>query len=144
MTAIAADQVVKALAARLVPMSETGGRVFTSRRWPITEAEMPAWRVTAEDEEVNQALVSGINEHRLTVNAVCVARDTADLDDQLHLLAGAGLPLLFAAPVPYGLELTQIDRRVATEGESAVGTITLNLRATYYVDPQAPSTILSA
>jgi hypothetical protein len=50
--ALAAAQVVDAVAARLVPVVLSGGRVYTSRLWPLTEAEIPAWRVTAEDEEV--------------------------------------------------------------------------------------------
>ena len=65
--ALAAAQVIDALAARLVPLAATGGRVYTSRAWPLTD--LPAWRVTAEDEAVQQAAVEPWNQHDLFVNA---------------------------------------------------------------------------
>lgn len=140
--ALAAAQVIDALAARLAPMAATAGRVYTSRTWPLAEADLPAWRVTADDEAVENAMMGGANVHALDLSAEAVARATADLDDTLHALAAAALPLLFAAPVPYELQLTGIGRRVASEGEAAVGAINLRLRATYYVEPAAPETIL--
>lgn len=140
--ALAAAQVVDALAARLAPMVATGGRVYTSRAWPLAEADLPAWRVTAEDESVEIAMIGGTNMHALDIAAEATARATADLDDALHALAATALPLIFAAPVPYELQLTGIGRRMASEGEAAVGVITLRLRATYYVEPAAPETIL--
>lgn len=141
--ALAAAQVIDALAARLVPVAATAGRVYTSRAWPLDEASLPAWRVTAADEVVEPASIDGINTHRLDVDAVATVRATADLDDAMHALASGGLPLLFAAPVPYGLQLTGIGRELATEGDAAVGRITLRLRALFFVAPAQPETILS-
>lgn len=141
--ALAAAQVVDALAARLVPMVATDGRVYTSRAWPLAEADLPAWRVTAESEEVTAATVDGLNEHGLTVRARAVARATEDIDDTLHALAASGLALLFAAPVPYGLQLQSIDRAMSTEGEAAVGAIALDMRAVFWVSPATPETITS-
>lgn len=141
--ALAAAQVVDAIAALLVPMTATAGRVYTSRAWPLAEADLPAWRVTAEGEDVTRATVDGLNEHSLTVRARAVARATADLDDTLHALAASGLALLFAAPVPYGLQLQAIDRALTTEGEAAVGAIALDMRAVYWVAPATPETITS-
>lgn len=141
--ALAAAQVVDAIAARLVPMPATAGRVYTSRTWPIDEASMPAWRVTAEREDVALSMTEGVDEHQLAVRARAVARATADIDDTLHALAASGLALLFAPPVPYGLQLDAIDRELAIEGESSVGAISLELRATFYVAPATPETIHS-
>ena len=141
--ALAAAQVVDAIAARLVPMVATGGRVYTSRTWPLAEADLPAWRVTAEGEDVTRATVEGLNEHSLSVRARASARTTADLDDTLHALAASGLALLFAEPVPYGLQLERIDRELSTEGEAAVGAISLDMRAQYFVAPATPETIFS-
>lgn len=141
--ALAAAQVIDALAARLVPMPATAGRVYTSRAWPLAEADLPAWRVTAEGEDVAPAMIEPINQHKLRVAARCIAMATADLDDALHALAASGLALLFAGSVPYGLVLDGIRRQLATENEAKVGVITLDLTCTFYVAPATPETIQS-
>jgi hypothetical protein len=141
--ALAAAQVVDAVAALLVPMVATGGRVYTSRTWPLAEADLPAWRVTAEDEVVEiEALDGSEQTHQLSIEATCSTRAVADLDDALHALAAAGLALLFAPMPPYGLTLQAIGRSLATEGEAAVGRVTLSLNAIYLTAPAAPETIL--
>lgn len=141
--ALASAQVVDALAALLVPMAGTGGRVYTSRTWPIDEASMPAWRVTAASEAVTgQTLDGSVQRHELSVDAQCTARATSNLDDALHDLAAAGITLLFAGTPPYSLQLDAIDRELATEGEAAVGRITLRLSTVFHTAPSAPETIL--
>jgi len=139
---LAAAQVVDAIATRLRALWPTS--VFTSRRWPLTEADLPAWRVTAEDEPVQPAALEGVNQHALLVECAGSVRDTADLDDALHVLAGQAMPLIFAAPIPFGLQLERIDRAMATEGEAAVGVITLSVRATFFVAAADPAITLSA
>ena len=138
--ALAAAQVIDALAGRLVPLAATAGRVYTSRAWPLDT--LPAWRVTAEAEDVTPPSVGNEHQHDLSVSATGYARAVADLDDALHALAAGGLPLLFADPLPYGLRLAGIERQMSQEGESAVGAITLRLRALYFTDPAAPETII--
>lgn len=142
--ALAAAQVVDALAARLVPQAGLGaGGVKTSRVWPWGEEELPAVRVFAQDEAVELATAGDpINQHTLAVDAQYTVRATADLDDAMHALASAGLALLFAGALPHGLQLTGINRETATDGEAAVGRITLQLRCTYFVAPGAPETLL--
>lgn len=142
--ALAAAQVVTALAARLAAQSTLGaGGVKTSRTWPWEEADLPACRIYAVDEQVDLATQEGINQHLLSVDAQYTVKDTLQLDDAMHAQASAGLALLFAGVLPYGLQLTGITRQTATEGESAVGQITLQLRCQFYVAPSAPETIIS-
>lgn len=141
--ALAAAQVVDALAARLVPQAGLGGRVKTSRTWPWSEADLPACRVFVAQEDVEPIQMDGVNQHVLEVRAQYTTRAVADLDDAMHALAAAGLPLLFAEVVPYALQLTAIERDLATEGEAAIGTISLVLRATFCAAPSAPETITS-
>jgi hypothetical protein len=141
--ALAAAQVIDALAARLVPLAATGGRVYTSRLWPLDEASLPAWKVTAADEVVQAATLDGLNLHQLDVDAAASLRAVADVDDGMHALAASGLALLFAAPVPYSLRLLAISRDITTEGEAAMGRITLRLQAQFYATPAAPETIYS-
>lgn len=140
--ALAAAQVIDAVAERLVPLPATAGRVHTSRAWPISQDGLPAWRVTAEDEAVDDVMLDGTNQHQLTVAVRGLVRAVADLDDELHALAAAALAALFAPPAPYELQLTGIRRQMATEGESSVGVVTLLLRATYHVNPSAPEVII--
>ena len=141
--ALAAAQVLDALAARLVPMVATAGRVYTSRMWPLTEASLPAWRLVAADELLERVDLAGLHRHSLELEATAYARATADLDDALHALAASGLPLLFADPVPYDLTALSISRNVTTEGEASMGAITLRLMATFYAHPATPETIVS-
>lgn len=138
---LAAAQVIDAVAARLVPLVATGGRVYTSRAWPLDT--LPAWRVTAGDEAIRPATMEPLNEHSLPIEARGFVRATGDLDDALHALAASGLTLLFAPAVPYGLTLEGINRQLSTDGEASVGVITLRLRATFWVDPAQPETIFS-
>ena len=141
--ALAAAQVIDALAARLVPLAATGGRVYTSRLWPLAEADLPAWRITAADEVVERSTVDGIDAHRLDVDVQGYVRATADVDDAMHGLAVGALPLLFATPVPHGLQVLGIGRDITTEGEASTGRITLRLQALFYTQPALPETILS-
>lgn len=140
--ALAAAQAIDTLAARLVPMAATGGRVYTSRAWPLDEASLPAWRVTASDEQLERVDLNGLHRHTLEIEATAFARVAADLDDALHALASAGLALLFAGAVPYDLNATAINRAITQQGEASVGSITLELSATYYTNPASPETML--
>lgn len=141
--ALAAAQAIDALAARLVPLAATAGRVYTSRGWPITEAELPAWRVLAADESVERVGTDGLNQHLLTVEATACARAVANLDDTLHALASGGLALLFAGTPPYDLALLGLDRLLSGEAEAAMGAITLRLQCRFFVYPAAPDTLIS-
>ena len=137
--ALAAAQVIDALAARVATLGAAGG-THTSRAWPL--ATLPAWRVFAQDEAVSEAMLSGVNEHALDVDVQGTVHATADLDDELNAMAAAALVALFVAPVPHQLQLLGIQRRPATEGEASVGRVTVRVRATFYVDPVAPETIV--
>lgn len=141
--ALAAAQVIDALAARLAPLAASGGRVHTSRLWPLAEADLPAWRITAADEVAEPSALEGVHLHRLDVDAAAYVRATANVDDAMHALAAGGLALLFAAPVPYGLSLLGVGREITTEGEASTGRITLRLQAQFYANPAQPETILS-
>lgn len=140
---LAAAQVINAIASRLLAQSLGTGGVRTSRTWPWSEAELPACRVFAADELVTAVTQEPINQHQLQVDVQYTCLATADLDNAMHALAESGLQLLFAGALPYGLQLTGISRQTTTEGESAVGQITLQLQCLYFVAPDAPQTIIS-
>jgi hypothetical protein len=140
--ALAAAQVVDALATRLTGLGLTGSRVYPSRLWPITEAELPAWRVIAEDEPVQLTSMDGINQHNLRVRCVGLVRATADADDAMHALAAQGLAALFVDPVPYGATLSGIQRSLVTEGEASLAAISLVITTQFFVRESAPETLV--
>jgi hypothetical protein len=132
--ALAAAQVVDAIAALLVPVSLSGGRVYTSRFWPLTVADLPAWKVTAEDEPIDGEL------HDLSVNAAGYVHATADADDAMNALAAQGLTALFANP-PYALRCVGIERDNEGAGEAAMGVVRLRLVAQFISHPSTPEVI---
>lgn len=142
--ALAAKTVTDALAARLVPLAATGGRVFTKRTVQLEESDLPCWRVVAGPEPTTPLSFGGANQHALDVECRAYARDTDDLEDVLSALIADGMALLFAAPVPYGLQLGPINRNVVTVGEAAAGVFSFIARATYVVHPAQPETLLSS
>jgi len=140
--ALADAQAIDAIAARMTGQPLAGSRVYTSRVWPLSEAELPAWRVTASVTEVQLAMLAGTNEHLLSITADGYVRAVNDLDDRMHDLAEEALAALWATQPPYDLQLTGIDRDMATEAEASVGRITLRLQARIFVAPSAPGSIL--
>ena len=143
--ALAAAQVIDAIAARISGATSCGTNVFTSRAWPIGEEIMPAARIVAGAEQITpEGLGDLLGQHLLDVDATFYVRAVADLDDAMHAIVVAALPAIFAAPVPYGLTLQGIDREMAKEGEAAVGAITVRLQALFFTLPSQPETILSS
>lgn len=142
--ALVSAQVVDALAARLVGNTAAGARVYTDRLHlhPFAESELPAWRVIAEDEPVQIDSTDSVHRHDLLVSATAYTRAVSGLDDALHALAEAGLPFLFADPLPYGLTLEGIARDLVGEGEAAMGAISLKLRTVFFARPNAPGTFV--
>lgn len=140
---LAAAQVIDAQAARLVGLPLTGSRVYTSRLWPITEAELPAWRVTAQVEVIQAAMLSGVNEHRLSIEFAGYVRATQDIDDAMHALAAQGLTALCAAPTLHGLQITGIDRDTPIDGaEASMAAIRITADTLFFVNPAEPETII--
>lgn len=141
--ALAAAQVVDALAARFAPVALSGGRVFTSRLHPLAEAELPAWKITAEAEDVTLSHIDGTNLHTLLIDCEGYVRATSDVDDAMHNLAAQGLTAALATPPLYGSQLQAIEREVTTEGEASVGLIRLRIATQFYVRPEAPEVIVT-
>lgn len=143
---LAAAQVIDAVAARLSGATPAGTNVFTSRMWPLEKTGLPAWRVYAGDEAIEETGLGDdrIHEHNLDVQADAVVSATADIDDAMNAMAVAGLPAIFALPVPFDLVQTGVTRLMGREGQADVGMLTLNLRANYYTRPTDPETIISS
>jgi hypothetical protein len=140
---LAAAQVVDAIAGRLGPVVLSGGRVYTSRLHPLTEAELPAWRVTADAEDVDVSMIDGTNVHTLLIECTGYVQATIDVDDAMHALAAQGLTAALANPPLYASQLQGIEREVTTEGEARLGVIRLRIATQFFVRPEAPETIVT-
>lgn len=141
--AVASAQVLALAVGRLAATATAGARIFTDRRRPITAAELPAWRVLRTDEPAAQEYLSPVvNEHTLTIDCDGLVRAIDEVDDALDVLLIEGQAALFAEPVPHQFQLTNISRGLDTEGETAVGRISITLTAKYLVDQAQPETIL--
>jgi hypothetical protein len=142
---LATQTVADAIVARLSGATDAADRVYSDHPWPFAESELPAWRVEVFEEPSQGAMLSGdTNEYRPRIVVSGVVRATDAVDAELNALVADALPALFAAPIPYGLELDgEIERAHATEDAAAVGRVSLPLRALYFAALTAPETILS-
>jgi hypothetical protein len=150
---LAAAQVVEAVADRLraVP-AWVSDKVFTDRAHPFEESELPAWRVYADEEEVETTgpTYPAREKRELVVLCEGVARDVDGLDAVLNNeLAAPALASLYAtkaaaslSPLNCSMTTTRIERARATEGEAAVGRITLALRVRFHTFNNSPETIV--
>ena len=148
---LASAQAIDGVAALIESVTGMTGKVHTSRAWPLAESDLPAWRVLADDEEVSAQGVGfpAKQQHDLTVVAHGYARDTANLDDALHEMGAAALTKLFASraattlsPLNCSVSLKRIERDMVTEGEAAMGRISLSLLVRFLTSNNAPNTIL--
>jgi hypothetical protein len=138
--ALAAAQVVDALAARLVG---TASAVHTDRAWPVAQAALPVWKVYATDENIDTQSLDGIEQHELTVECRGLVAATTGLDDALNNLAAAGLTALHASPYTrITLQTAGLARQMASEGGADVAVVTLRMRAVFYTNQQAPETLI--
>jgi hypothetical protein len=149
--ALAAAQVVDALAARITGLALTGSRVHTSRAWPLKEADLPAWRVYGDEEEVDTTTVHypAFQEHALDIVLEGVTKAAANLDDALNALVLAALGAIFdtLAHATLGLtnvtlSLLRIVRGMATEGEATVGKVSVFIRARFHTMQNAPEVLV--
>jgi hypothetical protein len=148
---LASAQAINGVAALIESVTGMTGKVHTSRAWPLRPSDLPAWRVVADDEEVSAAGMGfpAKQQHDLTVVAHGYARETNDLDDTLHEMAAAALSKLFESrsavqlsPLNCSMTLKRIERDLVTEGEAAMGRISLSLLVRFFTSNNAPETIV--
>ena len=151
---LAAAQVVSAIATRITGLASAGARVYTSRAWPLAEADLPAWRVVAADELVDPQTVhpNALQAHDLSVELRGHATAVDNLDATLHSLAAEALTALFDTTPPADalttlggkLQITprRIERRMAEEGQAVLGLVVITLRVLFRTRAAAPETLV--
>jgi hypothetical protein len=141
---LAAATVTASVATRLTGLASTGARVFNGRSTPLTESELPCWRISKGAEAIQR---DGINYpalelHELEIQAEGVLADLTTLEADMDALAAEGLTGLFGTQPPHQLRCEGITREPGKLGERAVGVVTLRLIATFYTRQNAPETLL--
>lgn len=150
--ALASAQVIDAVAARLIGKPLVGANVYTSRAWPLTVAQLPAWKVIAGVETLEDITIHypGVRTHNLLVECHGVCRSVDDLDDHLHALALEGHRALFDTRADATLQplrgvlmkLHTVERSLEGEGEAALGGIVLLINVTFRTAENAPEVFI--
>lgn len=145
---LAAQTVVNTLVARVTAGATTalGARFYSDHPHPFDQSELPAGRAEIEEEPAEAVMLSGtVHQHSARVAISLYVRATDDIDATLNALVAQVLPLLFAAPLPYGLEIDgAVTREPVREGQADLMRAVIPLRALYFAAASAPETILSA
>ncbi len=143
--ALAAEQVVQAIADRLAGQTAAGSRVYTDRWWPIDSDDLPAIKVVTGDEEfdVRDALPRSVVEDSLDVNVRAYVKARTGIDAEMNAMASLILKAAFAPPMMYGLEPLGIDRDAETDGPADTAVVTVRLRAHIMFYADDPDTIIS-
>jgi hypothetical protein len=144
---LCAQQIVNMVAARLAAVPGWAAKVQTDRFWPFAESDVPAWRVTAEDEQSQLAEMSGAHRHTLEVAAAADMRAVQGMDTVMHDITATALQALFAPPLVapfdralFSYQLIGIDRTVETQNESATAKVRLRIEVQYHMHPADPHT----
>lgn len=149
--ALASAQVIDAVVTRLSGNTPAGTRVYASRLWPLAEADLPAWRVSAGDEEIEAETVHypAILLHRLPVRCEGYVKANADADDAMHAMAEQALTALYDTQPHATLGLSvqsnhpaRIERDVVSEGQANLGRITVELSIKYRTAANNPGTLI--
>ena len=150
---LASGQIRHAVAARLRGQPLCGQRVFTSRAWPLSEAQLPAWRVSAPDQSVEPLTIhpDARQSHDADILLEGYVRGTETLDDDLDALTTEALEAIFATAPPADdlasltrlhLRLKRIESSMEAAGEAALGAVSVTLKAEFHTRASAPQTIL--
>lgn len=149
--ALASAQIVDAVVTRLAGNTPAATRVYASRLWPLAEADLPAWRVSADAEEIDAETVHypALLLHRLTVRCEGYVKANTDADDSMHAMAEQALTALYDTQPHATLGLAiqsnhpaRLERDVVSEGQANLGRITLDLAIQYRTAANQPGTIL--
>lgn len=144
---LAAQTVTNALAARVTGAGTAmGTRFYSDHPHPFDPSELPAGRLELAEEPAEAAMLSStVHQYTARIKASVIVRATDDADATLNALIAAVLPALFAAPVPYGLEIEgAIEREPVREGQADLMRAVIPITALYFAAASAPETILSA
>lgn len=132
-------------AAAIAGLTTTGSRVFTSRFFPLTQAQFPCWVVSTDgEEEVEADSMGGGQARELDLIFTGMARATTGdvLEDTLDTMAEELEQAVMRSAFTEldNLELVSTAFDVAVdETDQALGAIVVTYVATYFTTMGAPS-----
>lgn len=139
-------QLREAVAAALIGLATTGSRVFQTRHYPLADTDLPCLLVFTTREEADYAQLDGVLERIVFVEVVGVAKETADLDDGLDLIAQEVEVALTSAVTVSGvgvrLDYKGADDEFDAFTDKPVGAVRLRFEARLWTS--APDTLLNA
>lgn len=144
---LAAQTVTSTLVARVTGAGTAlGSRFYSEHPAPFDESELPAGRLEIEEEPAEAVMLSNtVHQHKARCLVSLYVHNASTADATLNALIATVMPALFAAPVPYALEIDgPIERTPLREGQADVKRAVIPLRALYFVAASAPETILSS
>lgn len=138
---LAAQQVVDAIASRL---AGTATLVTTKRMHPLEDANLPAWKVLPNGDDIDTSIDGGLEDHGLEVVCTGTVRATDDIDDALGALVAAGLTAIHGTQAPQFTVATAgvSPPRLVGDGEASMAAVDVRLRCKYFTVPTAPETLL--
>lgn len=151
--ALASSQIVDRVAEILSAAGTAAStRVYTSRAWPLSEADLPAILVYAEGETVTPGGIDWpwIEQHDLSVSARGHVQASADMDDVLNDLAEEVLQALFGTQANaqlqpltnVGMTCSEIDRVMLNDGPADIGQVTVSLAVRFHTYANNPSVLI--
>lgn len=152
MPRLASSKVIDQITANLVAAATTAGaRVYPDRFWPLTEADLPAIRVIAEEElvEVQSINLPMRQRHELLVNVDGYVRAVSAADEAMNDLGFQILDGLFStntlatlSPLEScSMKLTGMRRGVGEGAEAAMARITVQLAVQFFTSSNEPQNL---
>lgn len=136
------QQIRDAAAAALTGLTTSGARVFKSRLTVLAESELPALRISTNNEQIVPASIGGVQDRTLELKVECVARQSASLDDVLDTMTKEVEVALAAGYTLGGLvkgaELTRIEVDMSAEADMPTGQATMSFDVNYFTNSDAP------
>lgn len=139
-------QLREAVAAAVTGLTTTGARVFQTRHYPLGDADLPCLLVSTTREEADYVQLDNALERIEFVEVIGVAKEAADLDDKLDLIAQE-VEVALTNPVTVSGVTVRVDYKGADDEFDAftdkpVGAVRLRFEARLWTS--APDTLLNA
>ncbi|WP_322893468.1 MULTISPECIES: hypothetical protein [unclassified Yoonia] len=137
-------QVRGAIAAALVPISETGGRVFQARAWPLEPDDLPCWLIHVDGERIETKQTGRLARQTRTVavNVVLLCKHSDSVEDEMDDISAQAEELLLSDPAICALTreftLDATESALNADGSIVVGQTRLAFSATVTTVAGAP------
>lgn len=145
-------QIRNALVTALTGLTTSGPRVFASRVYPVSEAELPCLLITTSDEQAEVANLQWRMAQRreLGIEITALAQSVSGVENTLDTMLEEVETALYLTQTQatlsglllHPLRLDAVEVNLDGDGQRPAGALTLRLTATYETDAGVPGTAL--